>query len=328
MAIEFDCPYCGRTLKTADEKAGVQAKCPGCSEVITVPGTPHAPKVSRTPEPPTRPVERDADDSPSPVRDEPVGEFKTCPMCGEKIRAQAAKCRHCGEELRKSKEREFQPTRVEIGPIFNESWEIFQKNVGPCVLLTLVTAGIWLVTQIPGQILQAGVNQGGLDPAIVFVGLMGVWVLQLVATFLIAAGQAICFLKMARGEEVQVGDLFQGGKFFLRSAGSTIVYEILKALGLVLCIVPGVFVMLVFWPYMFVIVDRDEGAMESLGTSRELTKDNLATGFLMGLLFFGLNLAGALACLVGLLFSMPLALLMTAVAYLKMSGQKTAGDLQ
>ena len=37
MTIEFNCPSCGKLLKTSDEKAGVRAKCPDCGEAIQVP---------------------------------------------------------------------------------------------------------------------------------------------------------------------------------------------------------------------------------------------------------------------------------------------------
>ena len=37
MAIEFSCPHCQHLLRTADDKAGLSAKCPACSEVIWVP---------------------------------------------------------------------------------------------------------------------------------------------------------------------------------------------------------------------------------------------------------------------------------------------------
>ena len=37
MPIEFRCPGCGKLLRTADETAGKQAKCPQCGAVMTIP---------------------------------------------------------------------------------------------------------------------------------------------------------------------------------------------------------------------------------------------------------------------------------------------------
>ena len=37
MAIEFTCPQCDHLLRTADEKAGLSAKCPACGDAIWVP---------------------------------------------------------------------------------------------------------------------------------------------------------------------------------------------------------------------------------------------------------------------------------------------------
>jgi len=37
VAIEFSCPHCHHVLRTGDDKAGLSAKCPACSEIIWVP---------------------------------------------------------------------------------------------------------------------------------------------------------------------------------------------------------------------------------------------------------------------------------------------------
>ena len=37
MAIEFRCTNCNKLLRTGDETAGRQAKCPDCGTVMTIP---------------------------------------------------------------------------------------------------------------------------------------------------------------------------------------------------------------------------------------------------------------------------------------------------
>jgi hypothetical protein len=40
MPIEFHCPFCGRTIRAADEHAGKHGKCPSCHQSVYVPTPP------------------------------------------------------------------------------------------------------------------------------------------------------------------------------------------------------------------------------------------------------------------------------------------------
>jgi predicted RNA-binding Zn-ribbon protein involved in translation (DUF1610 family) len=103
MTIEFHCPHCDKLLKTADDKAGVGASCPGCGEPVVVPSAAEssAPDQSFSSQS-SRPAEAGAalasSDSASEAAD---GEAtRDCPMCGERIKAAATRCRYCGEDLK------------------------------------------------------------------------------------------------------------------------------------------------------------------------------------------------------------------------------------
>ena len=72
-----------------------------------------------------------------------------------------------------------------------------------------------------------------------------------------------------------------------------------------------------------IIVDREAGVLDSLQQSREATSGNYLAVFVLALASFGINLVGLLACGVGMLFSIPLGVLLLAVAYCGMTGQLT-----
>jgi DNA-directed RNA polymerase subunit RPC12/RpoP len=80
--IEFSCESCSKVLKTADDKAGLQARCPGCGAEVTVPDSPRR-----------EVVEVDAEDG------LPAQRNKACPMCGEQVPAAAVTCKYCGEKI-------------------------------------------------------------------------------------------------------------------------------------------------------------------------------------------------------------------------------------
>ncbi len=87
MTIEFNCPNCQKLLRTKDEKAGVKAKCPDCGTSITVPFPDDDSAAAEDEfgiEDDYGEEEYEDDYAAAPPRS--VG-TKSCPMCGEKIKA-------------------------------------------------------------------------------------------------------------------------------------------------------------------------------------------------------------------------------------------------
>ncbi len=93
---------------------------------------------------------------------------------------------------------------------------------------------------------------------------------------------------------------------------------------MLLCIIPGIILMLMFWPVNVLVIDNKTGVLDSFSVASNITEGNRGTTFVLALASLGIAILGVLACGVGLLFAMPLVAVSWVTAYLMMSGQVSA----
>lgn len=74
-------------------------------------------------------------------------------------------------------------------------------------------------------------------------------------------------------------------------------------------------IMAFFWPAPFLFADRDLGPIQSLIEAPRISRKFFKLSVLMVLVAIGMNFLGMMACYIGLLFTVPLAFLLLAVAY-------------
>jgi len=314
MSIEFHCPHCDKYLKTNEDKAGRMADCPGCSQKIEVPDISDF-RYQETDAELTRPIEYgDAD-----VISE---DTKPCPMCGQEIKVAAIKCRFCGEEFgaQPAGEGEIRPTVIDVGDVMGTSWEVYKANFGICFGVGFLVAVMSGFASGPSSVINIFVDSGELAPEFGILSLL----LSLVANVFglwLGIGHIIFLLKLVRGQNAEVTDIFSGTPFFLSTLGAAIVFGVVYLLGAIACLIPGLYVLAMWWPFIYLIVDQNAGAMDSLSKAREITTGNKLSAVVLFLAAMGLTVAGLLAMCIGVLFVAPYLSLMWCVAYLRMTGQ-------
>ncbi len=164
--ISFDCPNCGKNLKTKEDKAGMKSRCPGCNEVIQIPDADSGGGADENPY---------SYDSGTPSTDG----MKECPACGEQIKAEAVKCKHCGEMLKGSGRRG--------GREYAGVWARFVASFVDGIILGIANfamqfgLGIVMAAMMPQ-------GRGEPNPIIILLALLA-WIIQVVVMWLYYALQ-------------------------------------------------------------------------------------------------------------------------------------------
>ncbi len=328
MTIDFNCPHCDKLLKTSEDKSGRQAKCPGCGEVIAIPGT--------------RELETDSTLPAQAVQDAPLnkpmklpttpGDTRPCRACGETIKAAAIRCRFCGEVFqsreaargRPSGYREMRP--FSPGEIISEAWRIFADRmgllIGSFLAMSIISTMAFFVGGMPFTIANALFDQGKTQEGAVVAG-VGVVTMIIAMGFLfyIQSGYLVMQVKTAREQPAEFGDLFAGGRFFLRLLLCSLLFGLMLNIGTVACIIPGLLLGIMFWPFAHVLVDEDQPGIASLNRAKELTDGNWGSIFIVLIFSLACMIAGFFACGLGLIVAIPFTQVLYAVTYDRMTCQ-------
>lgn len=126
-------------------------------------------------------------------------------------------------------------------------------------------------------------------------------------------------LRLIREEQVSLADTLHGFQHWLTSSVVFVSFNFMAALGLVLFIVPGVFILVALFPLLYLVADRAPSPLQAYKTSWALTAGLRWELFGVFGIFILLVLAGILTFGIGAFFTLPLGFLLMAAAYEEIS---------
>ncbi len=189
--------------------------------------------------------------------------------------------------------------QVDIGDCIGRGWALVKGDFWPIVG---VNALLW-VTMVLANLVYAGIVVNG--------PLLG--------------GLYYFFLKRVRGQQSGVNEAFAGFSLaFLQLFLGQLVLGLLGGIGLLLCLVPGIY-LLVAWTFtLLLIVDKRMDFWPAMELSRQVVTAKWWSIF--GLLIVSglLNLAGMLALCVGVFVTAPIATAAMVYAYEDIFGVQKA----
>lgn len=347
MAIEFRCTQCNKLLRTGEGTAGKQAKCPECGAILTVPAAGTAlPGEPPPPEPKAPPPGDEAGSpfapgGPQPAGFDPENPYAAPSEYGVAAPGYVAAPGALGHAI------------IDFGDVFSRTWAIFKEQWPMCLAVALLG---WILSTVVFVVLvYAPVIVGVLaeNEVIMILGFVVGYLFSLAFMAWMMVGVCKVLLRIARGEEVNIAEIFSGashvipvflagllimligyGTLFVFMLPGLVLGLVSPELGMVVLVLGMVagyvlmfIVMLMFSQAFLLIIDRNVGVVDSLKISKQITTGNKLTLFLLWLVGMFLYMVSLIPCGLGIFVSIPFFGLMIAVVYLAMTGQPTADQM-
>lgn len=206
---------------------------------------------------------------------------------------------------------------IDVGACVKRGFEITKRHFGTIFLVGLTYFVVTIVaSMVIGMIAGVGAagtsgNEQNANLAIVII----TQVLSQVLSLFLSLGLVRIGLNLVSGKEASVGQLFGEGRKLLPAIGASILFAAMVFIGMLLLIIPGIYLMLRYGQFMNAMVDRNLGVLESFSYSSSITTNNRLNLFLLAILSLGIIIAGVLALVVGLIFAYPVVWLSWMVAF-------------
>lgn len=121
--------------------------------------------------------------------------------------------------------------------------------------------------------------------------------LLLVVTVFLSLGENSYFMKIARGEEPELNDLFSKGNLVLKVFVTSLLVALVVCLGYIALIIPGIILSFAYSMYTLIYIDNPEiGIIESMKKSRLMMKGHKWEYFCLMISFLGWMILSVFTC--------------------------------
>lgn len=199
-----------------------------------------------------------------------------------------------------------------IGDIAGKSWQLVAGFKGVFWLAMMAYVGAAMILGGISGAINAAVGSAGVAVALEIVS--GILLTPLMA------GLVMLCVRRAAGAETSFAMIANHYDKMLPLFALNILTVVMVALGMIALILPGIYLAIAYALAMPLMIDKKMGIWEAMETSRKALTQCWFRYFGLLLLSMLVMMAGALALGIGLIWTMPMAMLMFASVYHEMFG--------
>jgi len=192
-----------------------------------------------------------------------------------------------------------------IRTAYNFAWGIYEENFGLLAACILTFLASWVILEV---IVIAGHRLGFI-----------LWLIAHLSFYIVFAGLEVGFIRLCLalhdGEKVQYSDLLQELRIGVNFLIVQLAYSFMVLIGLILLIVPGGYLGTKFTFHAYFFVEGHPTLKQSFQQSAKLSQNSMWFLFWFSVLIFLFNVVGASILGIGLIFTIPLSILMKVHVY-------------
>lgn len=196
-------------------------------------------------------------------------------------------------------------TTIQPTKLLTKGWEVVKANPA------LTIGGMLVATFLPDVLAEILANMIGMQELFSLAAS--------IFSFIAGMGLISIFLNLVRNKKANWEDLFSQYSKALNFFLATILVSVMVIFGIILLIVPGIYLAIRYQFFAAYIIDKNLGVMDALKASWKLTEGKVGELFMLGLYSLGAIILGILALGVGVFVALPVVYAAQLLAYDQLS---------
>lgn len=144
------------------------------------------------------------------------------------------------------------------------------------------------------------------------------YIISIIIGSLFSLGYIKNLFQTLDGDEPQFSAYGQQASKLLTYIAASIIYAVVVMIGLMVFIIPGIYLALRLQFFQAFIVQENSGIMESLRMSWDITKGSAGKLFVLALAMIGISIIGFIILIVGIFVAVPVCYMMYCYAFRKL----------